>query len=155
MTNSEADRELVITRLFAAPRSLLFEVWTDPEHVDHWWGPTGFTLTTTVMDVRPGGVWRYVMHGPDGTDYDNEVIYTEIVEPERLVYLHGSGQENDPEQFQVTATFAQEGSQTKVTLRMVFASAEMRDKVVREYGAVEGANQTLDRLAEYLTDIEK
>ncbi|MFZ0544903.1 MAG: SRPBCC domain-containing protein, partial [Candidatus Promineifilaceae bacterium] len=62
--DSEKDRELVITRVFAAPRSLIFKVWTDPDHVAHWWGPRGFTLTTEVMDVRPGGVWRYVMHGP-------------------------------------------------------------------------------------------
>ncbi|MFZ0545299.1 MAG: SRPBCC family protein, partial [Candidatus Promineifilaceae bacterium] len=131
----------------------IFKVWTDPDHVAHWWGPRGFTLTTEVMDVRPGGVWRYVMHGPDGTDYDNEVIYSEILEPERLVYVHGSGQENDPEQFQVTVTFAEEGSRTRLTMRMVFASPEQRDMIVEKYGAIEGANQTLDRLADHLAGI--
>ena len=147
------DRELVITRLFAAPRELVFEAWTDPNHVARWWGPRGFTITTHEMEVWPGGVWRFIMHGPDDVDYDNKIVYTEIVEPERLVYTHGSGEAGEPWQFQVTVTFAGQGNQTQLTMRMLFASAADRAKAVEEFGAIEGANQTLDRLEEHLAKI--
>ncbi len=76
-----ADREIVITRLIAAPPELVFEAWTDPEHLAAWWGPDGFTTTTTALDMRPGGVWRFVMHGPDGRDYENRITFEEIVRP--------------------------------------------------------------------------
>lgn len=146
------DRELVITRTFGAPRELVFEAWTDPEHVAQWWGPRGFTITIREMDVRPGGVWRFVMHGPDGVDYDNRIEYVEIVKPERLVYRHGSDVEGDAGQFQVMVTFAEKGGKTELTMRMLFATAAQRDETV-EFGAIEGANQTLDRLAEHLANI--
>lgn len=70
-----ADREIVITRVFDAPREQVFDAWTDSEHVSQWWGPNGFTTTTHEMDVRPGGVWRFIMHGPDGVDYKNRIVY--------------------------------------------------------------------------------
>ena len=76
-TTAAAEREISITRLFDAPRELVFEAWTDPEQVVQWWGPHGFTTTIHEMDVRPGGVWRFIMHGPDGTDYDNRVVFEE------------------------------------------------------------------------------
>ena len=79
-------RSIIGTRLFDAPRDLVFSVWTDPKHLAQWWGPYGFTTTTSSFDMRPGGVWRFVMHGPDGTDYENRITYDEIVRPERLVY---------------------------------------------------------------------
>ena len=85
-----ADREIVATRLFDAPRDLVFMMWTDPNHIAQWWGPRGFTTTTLEMDLRPGGIWRFIMHGPDGRDYPNRVIYLEIVPLERLVYKHES-----------------------------------------------------------------
>jgi uncharacterized protein YndB with AHSA1/START domain len=145
-----AERVLVITRSFDAPRDLVFKAWTEPERLLQWWGPKGFTNTFQEIDVRPGGVWRFVMHGPDGVDYQNRIIYDEIVKPERLVYTHGSGEEGDPGQFQVTVTFAEQGGKTKLTMRMLFESAAERDKVIKEFGAIEGANQTLDRLEEHL-----
>src|SRR5438128_10473572 len=77
-----ADREIVVTRVFDAPRELVFEAWTDPTRVVQWWGPHGFTTTIHEMDVRPGGVWRFVMHGPDGTDYPNKVGFAEAAEPD-------------------------------------------------------------------------
>lgn len=77
-----ADREIVISRLIHAPRELVFKVWTDPKHVAHWWGPNGFTNTIHEMDVRPGGVWRFIMHGPDGVDYPNKIVYKEVVKPQ-------------------------------------------------------------------------
>lgn len=148
-----ADREIVITRVLNAPRDLVWKAWTDPRHVVHWWGPTGFTNTLHEMDVRPGGVWRHVMHGPDGTDYPNKVVYLEVVKPERLVYSHGDDVEGHACQFHVTVTFAkQQGGKTKVTLRMLFETAAQRDETVK-FGAVEGGNQTLDRLEAYVASM--
>lgn len=147
---STADREITATRLLDAPRELVFDVWTDPNHVAHWWGPRGFTNTIEKMDVRPGGVWQFIMHGPDGVDYPNRVVYLEVVRPERLVYVHDSGQSDDPGQFHVTVTFSAEGNKTRLAMQLVFKSAAERERVVKEVGAVEGLNQTLDRLTEYL-----
>ncbi len=140
-----SDREIVVTRVFDAPRALVFKLWTDPQHVARWWGPNGFSTTTYEMDVRPGGVWRFVMHGPDGRDYQNKVAYVEIAEPERLVYKHVSGP-----QFQMTVTFADAGDKTRLTARMLFESATLRNKVIEEFGAVEGLKQTLGRLDDYV-----
>jgi uncharacterized protein YndB with AHSA1/START domain len=147
---SEAEREIAATREFNAPRELVFKVWTEPQHIGKWWGPTGFSTTTHEMDVRTGGVWRFVMHGPDGTDYDNEITYVEVTPPERLVYDHGPSP-----RFRVTVTFAEKGSRTVLSLRMLFETAAERDKVAKEFGAVEGLNQTLDRLGEHLTTISR
>jgi uncharacterized protein YndB with AHSA1/START domain len=146
------DREIVISRVFDAPRELVWEVWTDPKHVVHWWGPNGFTTTIETMDVRRGGVWKHVMHGPDGTDYPNKSAFKEVVKPERIVYSHGGGREGGPgTHFEATWTFdALEGNKTRLTGRMVFASAADREHVVREFNAIEGGRQTLGRLAGYL-----
>jgi uncharacterized protein YndB with AHSA1/START domain len=144
-----SDREIVVTRVFDAPRNVVFEAFTDPEQVVKWWGPHGFTTTIHEMDVRPGGIWRFVMHGPDGTDYDNKVVYLEVVKPERLIYDHGSGDESDFPRFRVTATFEDEGGKTRLTMRMLFGSPAERDGAI-EYGALEGGNQTLERLAAHL-----
>lgn len=140
-----SDREIVTTRLIDAPRELVFKVWTDPHHLAQWWGPNGFTNTIHQMDVRPGGAWNLTMHGPDGTDYRNESVYVEVVPPSRLVYDHVTGPT-----FRATATFEEEDGKTRVTLRMVFESAEKRERVEREFGAVEGAKQTFAKLAEYV-----
>lgn len=152
LTEETTDREIVITRVINATRERVWEVWTDPIHVPQWWGPTGFTTTTQVMDVRPGGVWQFIMHGPDGVDYPNKIIYEEIVKPERLVYTHSGDKENDPQQFHVTITFAAQGKKTKLTMRSLFGSAAARDKVVKEYRAIEGGNQTLDRFEAHLAE---
>lgn len=145
-----ADREIVITRIMNAPRELVFEAWTNPKHVAHWWGPNGFTSTIYEMDVRPGGVWRLTMHGPDGTNYPNKIVYIEVLKPERLVYDHGSGVEDEPEQFRATVVFDDQGGKTRVTMRALFKSPEERDQVIEQHGAIEGGNQTLARLEQYL-----
>lgn len=150
------DTSLTVRRTFDAPRERVWKAWTDPEQVTQWWGPNGFTTTVHEMDVRPGGVWRFIMRGPDGTDYPNEIVYDEIVEPERLVYTHGSNEENGLEQFQVTVTFVeQEGSKTELTMQQLYKSAADREKSVEEFGAIEGATQTLDHLAEYVEQFEE
>jgi uncharacterized protein YndB with AHSA1/START domain len=146
----EGARSIVTTRVFDVPRELVFDAFTDAKHLTQWWGPNGFTITIRSIDVRPGGVWRFVMHGPDGTDYENRITYDEIVRPERLVYRHGGGDDVDPVQFQTTVTFEDLGGKTRVTMRGVFPSAAERDRVAEKYGAVEGAKQTLGRLADYL-----
>ncbi len=148
---SAADREIVITRVVHAPRELVWEAWTNPKHVVRWWGPRGFTTTIHEMDVRPGGVWRHTMHGPDGTDYPNSSVFEKVEKPERIVYSHGGGKKGGPAaQFQATWTFEAQGDKTKVTMRGVFPSAAARDQVVKEYGAIEGGKQTLERLEEQL-----
>lgn len=156
MTNSArdtADREIVITRMIDAPRDLVFEVWTDAKHLAAWWGPTGFTTTTSAFDMRPGGVWRFVMHGPNGRDYQNRITYDEIVRPERIVYRHGGSDDVEPVQFQTTVTFEDIAGKTKLTMRALFPSAAERDRVVKEYGAVEGGEQTIGRLADYVAEM--
>jgi uncharacterized protein YndB with AHSA1/START domain len=145
-----ADREIVITRLIAAPPELVFDAWTDPKQIGRWWGPNGFTTTTHSMDVTPGGVWRFVMHGPDGRDYQNKIVYREVKRPERLVYAHAGDEAVEPVSFHTTVTLARLGAKTKVTMRAVFPSAAERDRVVRDYGAVEGGEQTLARLDRHL-----
>lgn len=144
-----ANREMVVSRLFDAPRDLVFAAWSDP-HIGKWWGPNGFTTTTHMMDFRPGGRWRFVMHGPDGRDYDNLIIYDEIVPPERLVYHHSGEEDASDVIFKTVATFTEENGKTRVTMRVILSSAAERDRVAQEYGAVEGAHQTLSRLAAYL-----
>jgi uncharacterized protein YndB with AHSA1/START domain len=144
--------EIVLSRVFAAPRELVWRAMTTPEHVVHWWGPNGFTTTIKTMDFRVGGVWKHVMHGPDGTDYPNSSVFREIVAPERVVYSHGGGRKGGPgAHFVATWTFeAMDTKTTRLTLRMVFDSPGERDVVVQEYGAIEGGTQTLQRLADYL-----
>ena len=144
-----ANRELVLTREFDAPRALVWRAWTEPQHLPHWWGPRSFTITTLAIDVRPGGMWRYVMHAPDGTDYDNRITFRELVPPERIVYAHDSDKDDDPEQFLVTVTFREEGGKTRLTMRMVFPTAAQREANVA-FGAVEIGYGTLAHLAEHL-----
>ncbi len=145
-TTSTADREIVATRLFQAPRELVFKMWTNREHISNWWGPRGFTTTTYEMDVRPGGVWRFTMHDPDGRNYENIIIYREIVSPERISYFHES-----PPAFDTTVTFIEREGGTSVTARMLFESAELREAVAKAHGAVEGLHQMLARLDEEMS----
>ena len=143
-------RMIIATRVFDAPRSLVFEAWTHQKHLAQWWGPDGFSTTTRSMDIRSGGVWRFVMHGPDGRDYENRITYVEVVKPKRLVYRHGGGDDVEPVEFEVEVTFEEIGEQTQLTMRMVFPSAEERARVIKEYGADKGLVQTLARLSEYV-----
>lgn len=147
------DFEIIATRGFDAPRELVFDVWTDPRHLAQWWGPRGFATETHHMDFKPGGVWRYVMHGPDGRDYQNKVTYLEVVRPSRIVFQHGGADDPDlePVGHTMIATFESVAENTtRLTVQMIFPSAAARDEVVRKYGAVEGLNQTLARLKEKL-----
>ena len=149
--SGDETRSIIVSRDIAAPRPLVFKAWTDPRHIAHWWGPNGFTTTTLRFEFRAGGVWRFVMHGPDGRDYQNRVTFTEITPPARIVYDHGGGEGDlEPITFRSTVTFAEVGRKTRVTLNLVFPSAAERDLVAHKYGAVEGGHQTLARLDAYV-----
>jgi uncharacterized protein YndB with AHSA1/START domain len=148
-----SDRELLFTRLFDAPRELVFIVWTDPGHLAQWWGPRGFTTSTVEMDARPGGAWRLIMHGPDGVNYKSRIVYLEVVKPERLVYKHAGEEKDEAVRFTVTVTFEEAGGKTRLNMRMVFESAAEREHVTTRYGAEKGATETLERLQEHLATI--
>lgn len=143
-----SDREMVITRVITAPIATAFAAFSDRDNIGKWWGPNGFTTTTHEMDFRVGGVWRYTMHGPDGADYQNYVTYAEIEKPSRIAYEHGSNPQH-PSEFRAVITFKPQGAGTEVSLRMIIGSAEERDHYVK-FGAIEGGQQTLERLAQYL-----
>lgn len=154
MTAIQSDRELVFSRLLKAPRELVFDVWTQPEHLAQWWGPNGFSLTTKEMDVKPGGTWRFIMHGPDGRDYKNKIVFTEVRKPELLAYRQTGEDDTEDIRFEVTITFDKQGDQTRLTMRSLFATPAELQHVVREYGAAEGAIQHLSRLEEYVARIK-
>lgn len=118
----------------------------------HWFGPNSFTITTHEIAFEPGGVWRFVLHGPAGWDYPNRTVFGEIVEPERLVDAHDDDEEGvEPVNFNTTVTFDEAGQgKTKLTMRMVFRSKQEKDRGSQEYGAVECGLETVGRLAEYL-----
>jgi uncharacterized protein YndB with AHSA1/START domain len=149
--NDTSDREVVISRIFDAPRELVFDAFSDAKHASAWYGPDGFTTTTEQQELRAGGEWIFTMHGPDGTDFPNWIRYREVVRPERLVYEHGGRTPDAPVHFHVTVTFTDLGrGQTILTMRSVFPTAEARKLVVERYGAIEGGHQTLARLAALL-----
>jgi uncharacterized protein YndB with AHSA1/START domain len=143
-----AERELVISRIFDAPRSLVFRAWTDPAHRARWMGPKGFTGTVITMDARPGGAYRFHMRSPEGSEHWQQGVFREIVEPERLVltfvWTDAQGNAWRPETL-LTLTFAEHEGKTKLTLHQaVFESVTARDS---HRG---GWSSSLERLAEYL-----
>ncbi|MBS1521729.1 MAG: SRPBCC family protein [Bacteroidetes bacterium] len=144
MESNTKDRELLITRTLNAPVELVWEAFTNPEHVANWWGPNGFTNTIYTMDLRPGGLWELVMHGPDGTDYKNKSIYKEIVVNEKIVFNHFN-----PD-FTTTIEFEEQGEQTHLIWHMLFNSAEEFIQVVKTFKADEGLKQNIEKLIVYL-----
>ena len=144
-----ADREIALSRLVDAPRELVWDAWVKPEHVAKWWGPDGFTNTVHEMSVKPGGVWRVTMHGPDGTDYPNKIVFKEVKRPELLTYFHCDDGDDAGVAFDSTVTFEEKGGKTLVTLRVTLASSQERERLIEEVGALEGGKQTLGRLAAY------
>lgn len=150
---SSTDTEFTATRVYDAPPEVVWKAWTKPEAISRWWGPYGFTTTTHAMDLRPGGVWRFTMHGPDGRDYKNKIVYS-IVEPHRrIAYKHaddGDPGTLDPVCFEADIRFEPMEGRTRMHFHMVFPTAEDLRRVVREYGADKGLRETTTRLAEYL-----
>ncbi len=152
--SATADREIVITRVITAPRELVFEAFTEVRHLSRWWGPEGFTTTTRAFEFRIGGEWDFVMHGPDGTDYQELITWTEIAPPERIALLHGEFR-GDPNAFDSVLTLARDGAATRIEMRTVFPTRELRDEAVEKYHAIEGGQQTLEHLAAYVTEIAR
>ncbi|MFI6677644.1 SRPBCC family protein [Kribbella sp. NPDC050470] len=147
-----ADREVVISRVIDAPRELVFEAFTEVRHLSRWWGPEGFTTTTRAFEFRVGGEWDFVMHGPDGTDYQEWISWTEVAPPERIALLHGESRD-DPNAFASVLTFERDDTATRIEMRTVFRTKEQRDEAVEKYHAIEGGRQTLNNLAAYVTEI--
>src|SRR6201747_2158789 len=150
--SAAADREVVISRVIDAPRELGFEAFTEVRHLSQWWGPEGFTTTTRAFAFRVGGGWEFVMHGPDGTDYQEWISWTEISPPERISMLHGEYR-GDPNTFESVLTFAPDGAATRIEMRTVFPTKELRDEAVEKDHAIEGGQQTPSNLAAYVTEI--
>jgi uncharacterized protein YndB with AHSA1/START domain len=150
--SATADREIVISRVIDAPRELVFEAFTQVRHLSRWWGPDGFTTTTRSFAFRVGGEWEFVMHGPDGTDYQEWISWTEIVPPERIALRHGESRD-DPNAFASVLTFASDGAATRIEMRTVFPTRERRDEAVEKFHAIEGGQQTLGNLAAYVEEI--
>lgn len=136
-----SDRDVVSTRTFDAPRERVFEAFSDPTRLARWWGPKGFTSTVHELDLRPGGTWRFTMRGPDGVLYPNESVFVEVVEPERIVFRHVSGEHP----FEMTITLDEQGRGTRMTWRMRHATAAECAKV--KPFVVEANEQNFDRLA--------
>ena len=144
-------RELVFTRVFDAPRELVFEAWTEPKHLEQWWGPYGFRTESLSKETGVGGEWRLIMHAPNGMQFRNRVVYEDVTPPERLVYRHvgDDGKVN----FETTTTFEEAGEATRVTMRQLFGSEKELDEVIQKYGADKGGMQTMDRLGEHLATV--
>jgi uncharacterized protein YndB with AHSA1/START domain len=147
-----SEREIVSTRVFQAPRELVWQAWAEPKNLEQWWGPRGFTTTTLEMELRVGGKWRIVMHGPDGTDYPNNGVFTEVVPGEQVKYVLSGGKPGEEVTMARTISFDEEDGGTRMTIRMEFPTAQERDFVVETYGAVKGAQETFERLAEFLAE---
>ena len=156
MTNSNnaakftfpSDREIVMTRIFDAPRELVFKAYTDPNLIPQWWGPRNLTTTVDKMDVRPGGAWRFVQRGPDDSEYAFSGVYREIVPPERLVDTFEF--EGMPGHVLLeTVTFEEQDGKTKLVVTSLFQTVEDRDGMLKS-GMEEGAAETMDRLEEYM-----
>ncbi|MGH3786737.1 MAG: SRPBCC family protein [Pseudonocardiaceae bacterium] len=144
-------QDIVMTRIFDAPRDVVFTAFTDPKLIPKWWGPARYETTVDRADVRPGGLWRYVQRGPDGTEYGFKGVYHDIVAPERVVQTFEF--EGMPGHVALaTATFEEVDGKTKYVGIDVYQSVEDRDGMAQS-GMEEGANESMDRLAELLRSL--
>jgi uncharacterized protein YndB with AHSA1/START domain len=141
------NREMRITRTFKASIELMWEVWTNPEHIKNWWGPKGFTSTIHHMDFKEGGEWKLTMHGPDGTNYPNRSIFTEIIPFKKIVFEHFNPH------FITTVLFEANGEETHIDWTFLFDTAEMRETIVKAHKADEGQKQNVERLEKYISKL--
>lgn len=148
MPTETKSAELKLHREYDAPLDIVWDAWSDQEQIAQWWGPRGFTLTTESKDLRSGGTWKYVMHGPDGANYDNFTKY-DVVEPrKKLVYDHGGTETSNP-LFKVTVLFAEKNGKTQMDMTMLFPSPEVAEASAK-FIKKAGGESTWDRLAEYV-----
>ncbi len=149
------DREIVISRVIDAPRTLVYAAWTDPEQIQMWFGPDGMAIETREIDLRPGGVWRFDMTAPDGTRYGNRMVFLRLEAPGLIEVEHGADQDSDPGRFRMLVTFdAQGDGKTVLTLRQMHPSRARREGAIG-FGAVEYGGQTLAKLALHLAQAGK
>lgn len=141
------NKALRITRTFKAPIELMWEVWTKPEHIANWWGPSGFNNTMHIMDFQEGGEWKFTMHGPDGTNFPNRSIFKEIIPHKKIVFEHFNPH------FITTILFESKGNETQVDWTLLFDSAEMFDIIVKAHKADDGLKQNMDKLEKYLSEL--
>jgi uncharacterized protein YndB with AHSA1/START domain len=145
------DREIVVTRVFDAPRRLVFEAWTNPRHLPRWMlGPEGWTMPVCEIDLRPGGAWHFVWRRSDGTEMEMRGVYREITPPERLVSTESWG--GDWPETLNTLILSEEGGKTTSTVTILYPSKEARDAALKT-GMKEGMSQSFDRLNEYLASL--
>jgi uncharacterized protein YndB with AHSA1/START domain len=140
--------EIIISRVFNASREDVFKAYTDPKLIPQWWGPRGYTTIVDKMELRPGGVWRFVQHAPDGKEYAFRGVYHLIKSPERIVNTSEFEGVPGHVSLETVALEEQEGN-TKLTTTAVFQTVEDRDEMVKS-GMEKGARETMDRLAELL-----
>jgi uncharacterized protein YndB with AHSA1/START domain len=144
------DREVVLSRVIAAPRERVFAAFTDPGQIGQWFGPAGFRTDTLEIDIREGGRWRFIYTGPDGTRWDNRMVFLRIDPPRLLEMEHGTDIDDDPARFHTTVTFDEQGNgKCVLTMRQLMTSSEQRSAAIG-FGAVELGYQTLDKLARHL-----
>jgi len=152
--STEADREIVVSRIIEGPRRLVFDAFTSATHLAEWCAPwSGSKITTHAFDFKPGGVWDATIQGPDGRAYPNHWLWKEIVPPERIVWMY-SLKKDDPHPVKTTLTLAERGNTTEATLQLLFGSKEERDEKVAKFYAAQGARQTLDSLAGYVASAQ-
>jgi uncharacterized protein YndB with AHSA1/START domain len=147
-----SDREIEMTRLFDAPRELVFEAFTNPEHVPHWFGPRGWSVPVCEIDLRPGGAWRYVLRGPNDEEMGMSGVYQEIAPPERVITTESF--DDYPGESLNTLALTEKGGKTRYTVTVLYPNKETRDAVLAT-GMSEGAAETLERLAEHLETLEE
>ncbi|QTN00308.1 SRPBCC domain-containing protein [Sediminibacillus dalangtanensis] len=158
-TSRVEGRELVIERIFDAPRELVFKVFTDPDHLENWWGPEGWTTTNYKTDIQPGGVWHFCMRSSDGQESWGKALYHEIDVPERIVYTdvfsneEGNTVESMPEML-VTLTFIEYKGKTKIVNRTRFASEKQLESII-DMGVVQGFTEMWNCLEKHLQTIQR
>ena len=144
MESNTKDRELLLIRTLDFPIELVWEVWTKPEHLANWWGPSGFTNTVYTMDMTPGGQFHLTMHGPDGTDYVNKSTYKEVIEHKRISYEHFNPG------FVATIDFEAQGDKTQITWHMLFETEELLKILIKAHKVSDGLRQNIEKLSMYL-----
>jgi uncharacterized protein YndB with AHSA1/START domain len=147
------DREIVLSRVIDAPRSVVYAAWTDPDQIQSWFGPEGMAIETREIDLRPGGVWRFDMVVRDGPRYGNRMVFLRMESPARIEVEHGSDQDDDPGRFRMLVTFdEQSNGKTVITLRQMHPSKAQRETKLG-FGAVEYGGQTLEKLARHVAKV--
>ena len=151
LTTIIENNKVIFRRFFDSPKELVFEAWTSHEHLSQWWGPDGFSITTQSLNFSNGGEWRFIMHGPDGRDYGNRIIFVDIKKPDFIIYdQSGVGGETADVRFRTVLSFRDAEGGTDFEIEMTFPTKEELDFVSKNYGAIEGGQQHLTRLGLYL-----